>query len=160
MTVHHAIWTVGAKPAPLARAVLPSEKALEGMIVAVPEILSDSWMLVGRQEKTAHGGIIDLLAIAPDGALVIIELKRGRTPRDVVAQALDYASWVEGLEPDVVAAIYRRFAPGRSLAVAAGGFTLRNAAGEERPALEVLTEANYHREHQDDLERCEWFVPV
>ena len=27
----------------------------------------------------------------------IIELKRDRTPRDVVAQALDYASWVRGL---------------------------------------------------------------
>jgi len=40
------------------------------------------------------GGRIDLLAIAPDGALVIIEIKRGRTPREVVAQALDYAGCV------------------------------------------------------------------
>jgi hypothetical protein len=30
---------------------------------------------------------------------VILELKRGRTPRDVVAQVLDYASWVHGLSP-------------------------------------------------------------
>jgi len=34
----------------------------------------------------------------------------------VVAQALDYASWVEKLRADEIAAIYARFAPGRSLA--------------------------------------------
>ncbi|MBB6250075.1 endonuclease NucS domain-containing protein [Nitrospirillum iridis] len=116
MSIHHAIWTVGSPPAPLSRATLPSEKALEDMIVAAPQILSDSWMLIGRQERTAHGGIVDLLAIAPDGALVLIELKRDRTPRDVVAQALDYASWVEGLKPENIAAIHGRFAPGRNLA--------------------------------------------
>lgn len=65
MTIHHAIWTVEQKPAPLVRAMLPSEKALEDMIVAAPKILSDSWMLIGRQEETGHGGIIDLLATVP-----------------------------------------------------------------------------------------------
>ena len=118
MNLHHAIWTVGAAPAPLARATLPSEQVLEDMIVAAPQMLSDSWMLIGRQERTTHGGRIDLLAIAPDGALVLIEVKRDRTPRDVVAQALDYASWVETLKPEEIAAIYARFAPGKSLAEA------------------------------------------
>lgn len=73
-------------------------------------------MLIGRQEDTGHGGRIDLLAIAPDGAPVLIELKGGRTPREVVAQALEYASWVDQLRPEEIAAIYARFAPGRSLA--------------------------------------------
>ena len=68
------------------------------MIVAAPEILLNDWMLIGRQEKTAYGKIVDLLAIAPDGSLVLIELKRNQTPWDVVAQALDYASWVEQLD--------------------------------------------------------------
>ena len=49
-------------------------------------------MLIGRQVRTSFGGIIDLLAIAPDGSLVLIELKRDKTPREIVAQALDYAS--------------------------------------------------------------------
>ena len=57
----------------------------------------------------------NLLAIAPDGSLVLIELKRYRTPRDVVAQALDYASWVEALQAEDIAAIYRRFKVGPSL---------------------------------------------
>ncbi len=69
----------------------------------------------GRQEDTGCSGRIDLLAIAPDGSLVLIELKRDRTPRDVVAQALDYAHWVERLRAEEIAAIYGRFAPGRSL---------------------------------------------
>jgi RecB family endonuclease NucS len=46
-------------------------------------------MLIGRQENTGHGGRIDLVALAPDASLVLIELKRDKTPREVVAQALD-----------------------------------------------------------------------
>jgi hypothetical protein len=30
---------------------------------------------------------------------MLIELERDRTPREVVAQALDHASWVEQLKP-------------------------------------------------------------
>jgi len=116
MPIRNAIWTVGARPQSLPEGRLPSERVLEDMIVAAPRILSDEWMLIGRQERTGAGGIIDLLAVAPDGALVLIELKRERTPREVVAQAIDYAVWVEGLEAQDVAAIYDRFAYGRDLA--------------------------------------------
>jgi hypothetical protein len=72
--------------------------------------------LIGRQEDTGFGGRVDLLAVAPDGAVILIELKRDRTSRDVVAQALDYANWASGLDADDGAAIYRRSAPRRSLA--------------------------------------------
>ena len=34
---------------------------------------------------------------------IVIELKRNQTPREMVAQALDYASWVQDLEPDELA---------------------------------------------------------
>ena len=115
MPIRHAIWKVGAQPEQLGEALLPSERALEDMIVAAPRIVSDEWMLIGRQEDTGFGGRIDLLAVAPDGSLVLIELKRNRTPREVVAQAIDYAVWVEGLKAEEIAAIYGRFAPGREL---------------------------------------------
>ena len=115
MPIRTALWKVTAQPTQLSEAILPSEKLLEDMIVAQPLLLSDAWMLIGRQERTGQGGIIDLLAIAPDGSLVLIELKRDRTPRDVVAQALDYASWVEELQAEDIAAIYRRFKAGQSL---------------------------------------------
>jgi hypothetical protein len=116
MPIRTAIWKVAAQPEPLAEASLASEQLLEDMIVAAPRLLSEEWMLLGRQEDAGFGGRIDLLAIAPDGSLVLIELKRDRTPREVVAQVLDYAGWVEKLRAEDIAAIYDRFAPGRSLA--------------------------------------------
>lgn len=115
MPIHHSLWRVDAKPQPLREAVLPSEALLEEMIVAAPDILSREWMIVGRQEDTGYGGRIDLLALAPDGALILIELKRGKTPREVVAQAIDYASWAEQLGAQDVARIYARFSGGKSL---------------------------------------------
>ncbi|MBX3626355.1 MAG: DUF91 domain-containing protein [Rhizobacter sp.] len=99
MPIHHAIWRVGEQPVPLFSSRLASEQQLEDMIVRDPSILSSEWMLIGRQEVTSHSGRVDLLAIAPDASLVLIELKRDRTPREIIAQALDYASWVEQLTP-------------------------------------------------------------
>lgn len=115
MPIQHAIWKVGEKPQPLNVSHLASEQKLEEMIVRDPRIISSEWMLIGRQEITSHGGRIDLLAIAPDGSLVLIELKRDRTPREIIAQALDYASWVEQLTPEKISQIYQRFSNGGNL---------------------------------------------
>lgn len=116
MAIRTSVWKVGAQPQQLKESTLTSERLLEEMIMSAPKLLSDEWLLIGRQEDTGFGGRIDLLAIAPDGALVLIEIKRNRTPRDVVAQALDYASWVQTLHADDIASIFGRFAPGKSLA--------------------------------------------
>ena len=40
-------------------------------------------------------GIFDLLCIDSDGKVVIVEMKRDKTPREAVAQALHYASWLD-----------------------------------------------------------------
>jgi hypothetical protein len=95
---------------------LVKEQLLEDMIISDPRLLSDDWMLIGRQEDTSFGGRIDLLAITPDGSLVLIELKRDKTPREIVAQALDYASWVAKLEPEKIVGIFHRFSNGKNLA--------------------------------------------
>jgi hypothetical protein len=115
MPIRHAIWKVGTKPEPLTEASLGKEALLEQMIVEDLAILSDRWLLIGRQICTTHGGFIDLLALNQDGQLIIIELKRDQTPREVVAQALDYASWVQDLTADEIAAIYDRYSGGGSL---------------------------------------------
>ncbi|EDY82280.1 hypothetical protein VDG1235_1900 [Verrucomicrobiia bacterium DG1235] len=115
MPIKHAIWTVGEKPAPLPLSQLSSEQLLEDMIEKDPTILSDNWMLIGRQEVTPFGGRTDLLAIDPSGNLVLIELKRHRTPREIVAQALDYAAWVGKLTSDKIAQIYQRYSKGGSI---------------------------------------------
>lgn len=116
MPISHAVWTVSRSPQEVPQGMLPSEQMLEEMIIAKPRILSSEWMLIGRQIDTGFGGRIDLLAIAPDGSLVLVELKRDRTPREVVAQALDYASWIESIDAEEIAAIYGRFQTGASLA--------------------------------------------
>src|SRR5438445_560263 len=54
MPVRHAIWKVAAEPLPLDESSLVKEQLLEEMIVANPKIVSDEWMLIGRQEYT-HG---------------------------------------------------------------------------------------------------------
>lgn len=107
------------------------------MIVAAPSILSPEWMIIGRQEQTGHSGRIDLLALAPDGALILIELKRAKTPREVVAQALDYADWAESLEADEIGRIYARFSSGGDL-----GEAFRQRFGQE------LDEDTLNESHQ------------
>lgn len=94
---------------------LQTEALLEQMIVADPEILSDGWLIIGRQVRTTHGGFVDLLALNADGQLIIIELKRNQTPREVVAQAIDYASWVQELAPEKIAEIYQAYSKDGSL---------------------------------------------
>lgn len=118
MPIHHSIWRVGDNPMALAETQIASEALLEKMIVAAPQILSPEWMIIGQQEETGHSGRIDLLALAPDGTVILIELKRGRTPRDVVAQAIDYAVWAEALDAQALAQIYSRFSNGGGLAAA------------------------------------------
>ena len=54
-------------------------------------ILEDGPLLIiGRQVPTDLGRSIDLLGVDREGNVVVVELKRNRTPRDVVAQALEY----------------------------------------------------------------------
>jgi len=137
MPIKHAIWKIGKNPSPLATTTLANEQLLEEMIVETPQILSGEWMLIGRQEQTGMGGRIDLLAIAPDASLVLIELKRNRTPRDIVAQAIDYASWVEQLTADKIAQIYERFSNGGNL-----GDAFRQKFGAE------LDEETLNESHQ------------
>lgn len=87
------LWSIsGDRLEPLLVERLNSEDRLEGWLEADIGILSSEILLIGRQVGTAHGGRIDLLGIGADGAISIIELKRDKTPRDIVAQVLDYAS--------------------------------------------------------------------
>lgn len=115
MAIEHAIWKIGSKPEQLQSAKLESEEKLEDMINADISILNDRWMIIGRQVLTIYGGKIDLLATDADGTLIIIELKKHKTPREVVAQAIDYASWVKKLSPEKIADIYAKYTNGGSL---------------------------------------------
>jgi Endonuclease NucS C-terminal domain len=87
------------------QAALNLEERLEGWLTRDIAILGDDLLIIGRQVPTAYGGWIDLLCIDREGDLVIVELKRDKTPREITAQTLDYASWVQDLSRDAIANI-------------------------------------------------------
>lgn len=86
---------------------IDTEKKLEDILEKDISILSEDLMLIGRQIRTSYGKFIDLLAINQNGKISIIELKKNKTPREIVAQALDYASWVATLSYKEIADIYK-----------------------------------------------------
>ena len=73
------------------------EKHLEEWIEKDSEIVGCNLLIIGRQQETSFGSIVDLLAVDTSGDLIIVELKRDRTPREIVAQSLEYAAWVSRL---------------------------------------------------------------
>ena len=79
------------------RGRLDLEARLEKWIEADVSVLDPGLMVIGRQVPTASGGFIDLLCMNEGGDLVVVELKRDKTPREITAQVLDYASWVQAL---------------------------------------------------------------
>ena len=44
----------------------------------------------------------DLLGIDSEGNLVIVELKRDKAPKEVVAQLLEYAAWANELSKEQI----------------------------------------------------------
>lgn len=84
---------------------LSREERIEKWIthdISVLEPGNAGLLIIGEQVRTDFGKEIDLLCMDSDGDLVIVELKRDKTPREVTSQALDYASWVKDLEVDKI----------------------------------------------------------
>ena len=85
------------------------EQRLEDGVVKDPSMLGIDVLLVGTQVTTGSYGRIDPLAIDDEANLVVLELKRNKTPREIVAQALDYASWVNDLSYEQIEIITKDF---------------------------------------------------
>lgn len=64
---------------------------LEKWIKTKPDILGNDILIIGEQVYTKSGPL-DFLGIDNNGNLVIVELKRDKLARIVLAQAIDYAS--------------------------------------------------------------------
>lgn len=99
MTEELRLWTVGesGQVEPLVPIQqMPTELALEDLLVQNPEMLEPGLKLVGRQTPTQTGWL-DLLAVDRDGRLVVYELKRGTLAREAVTQVLDYASDLDSM---------------------------------------------------------------
>ena len=103
MPVEMRMWRIdGEDPKPLATSLLPAEKDLHEFLRRDPSLLGERLLVIGSEVITPYGPRLDLLAIDADGDLHLLELKRDKTPRQVVAQVLDYGSWVSTLSRDDV----------------------------------------------------------
>lgn len=81
------------------------ERDFENWLENSPHILLDNeedlniiW--IGRQVTAVYEDRYkypDLIGIDAEGNVVIVELKKGKAPREVVAQILEYAAWAEQL---------------------------------------------------------------
>jgi RecB family endonuclease NucS len=97
------LWRIdGEHPVTISREKLDLESRIEEWLRQDIGLVSDNLLVIGQQVSTDYGGSIDLLAIDHVGNLVVLELKRDKTPRDIVAQVLDYASWVQGLNHESI----------------------------------------------------------
>ena len=96
---------------------LEKEKVLEDWIENNPHLLleGEDLTIIARQPRTGFDKYLDLLAVDRTGATVVIELKRGETPRDVIAQTLEYTSWVDSLTFDQLDQLAREYAEKRGL---------------------------------------------
>ncbi len=113
MTQQIRLWEVTANQtlAEISGTRISREERLEDWLESDISMLDPNLLVIGRQVQTDFGGIIDLLCIDNLGDIVVIELKKGRTPREVAAQALDYASWAKDLSSQKIIEIADDYLP-------------------------------------------------
>lgn len=85
MPIKVGLWKLGNRLQPVEFTRMDSENRLESVLADDITVVDPGLLLIGRQVPTAFGKFIDLLAVDSDGSLVVIELKRDRTPREVEA---------------------------------------------------------------------------
>ncbi|MDY3014430.1 MAG: endonuclease NucS [Evtepia sp.] len=105
MALSQVLWSLGQNK-PLDTASLLSERELEDVLQDNISLLNPDWLVIGRQVATPNGKYLDLLCIDRDADLVVVELKRDLTPREVTAQVIEYASYMAEKQPEEIAQIY------------------------------------------------------
>ena len=80
------------------------EEHLEKWIKTNPTILREDILIIGEQVPT-KAGPLDFLGHDDSENLVIVELKRDRLPREVIVQAIDYASAVATLDMEKLSGV-------------------------------------------------------
>lgn len=127
-----------------------------------PSVLGLDILVLGRQHVTEHGTRLDLLGLDAEGDLHIVELKRDRTPRDAVAQLLDYGAWARGVSRDELATIYRAYADQELEAGFAERFDgqLPEVLGVRHHMVLVASELDASSERIVTYLASEWGLPV
>jgi hypothetical protein len=87
---------------------LDLEERLEDWLASDISTVSPDLLLIGRQVPTTFSGPIDLLAMEENGDVVIIELKRDKTHREITSQVWDYAAYIADLTAEDIVNIANR----------------------------------------------------
>lgn len=107
-----------------------------------PHLLNNGFHMLslGQEIVTTHNHSIDNLYVDGNGCLVVAELKRGKSPRDVTAQAIDYGAFASRLDWEQIDALCRERHGGTSLDDAyrsCFGFDLHKSSNPEHRLLIV-----------------------
>lgn len=108
MGLSQMLWSLDGKQM-LTPGTLLSENELEETLHQNIDLLDANWMTIGRQVSTANGKYLDLLCMDRDCNLIVVELKKDLTPREVTAQVIEYASYTAEKKPEDIAQIYLRY---------------------------------------------------
>lgn len=128
---------------------LDSEHQIESAIESDPTLLGIDVLIIGRQTQTPSGPL-DLLALDGDARLVVIENKRNRTPREVLAQTIDYAAWVADLTFDEVEAIYSKYLASQRREASDLAVAFEDRFGEELDSIGDVPRMIVVAAHLDD----------
>jgi translation initiation factor 2 beta subunit (eIF-2beta)/eIF-5 len=84
---------------------------LEILLENNPEYFFDNSkiLIIGRQVTTNLNTFIDLLGVDQFGNTVVIELKRGKTPRETLSQLIEYASFIDNLDYEQLNEVYQNY---------------------------------------------------
>ncbi|MGO4689467.1 hypothetical protein [Glaciibacter sp. 2TAF33] len=120
MNADSLMWRIidGNKLVPLKPSPMRLEKHVEGLVESDPSCLGQPLLIIGRQKSITETGGPDLLAIDLTGRIHVIECKLAKTPRDTIAQVIEYWTWIETFDTDQVLAVFARFRPDVDLAEA------------------------------------------
>ncbi len=163
MPIKTEMWRIDNGLEKVSFSSLEAEKKLESILDKDISIIDPGLMVIGRQVTTSFGKYLDLLAIDSEGHLAILELKRDKTPRDVVAQTLDYASWVQGLTYDDIIKIYATYDTTRDFESAfeeTFGTPPPETLNEDHKILIVAAELDNHTERIVNYLSSNYGVPI
>ena len=88
-----------------------TELDLEDLLEKNPDYFfsENKILIIGRQVVANLRAIVDLLGVDDHGNTIVIELKRDKTPRESLAQLLEYASYVDNLDYAELNEIFQQY---------------------------------------------------
>lgn len=109
MPLELSVWRIDSVLQRVDASRLDLESRLEDILANDISVASPNWLVIGRQVPTPWNKFIDLLCMDQEGNLVVLELKRHKTDREIIAQTLDYGSFVNTIPADEVRRIFAKY---------------------------------------------------